>query len=693
MKTEVQNIISRMNLDNIWSNSYDDVVALQRALKVKDDGIIGKNTIKALQRELQIEDDGKWGKESINTAKTRIKTQPQTTSKRKTQNTSINYSDSKSQDKSQDKFPVFEGTSDFLWNITKAKTGINTPSDYMSKTKSGKATPEEIAQERLSTVSDYITDDIGGNVSYKIGTHVPEHKRTSATTSTSDLKTQFDKEYSKSTGDTQTDTSYDIYPTGWSVTGDVLKATKPQSYDWWNWETISIPTFTSPSNYEIELNRRIQNVPAETKVSSVTKSAGNNTQKQLDDTDRKQWTQELNTEVLQMAELYSQLENAKTEIQNGFTPEQRQAAQERYNQLAHRIAMTSNAKTFKLNGEKIDAFPSDYREAINKGLKEWSPENQAVLQQLYEAYGVSPYWNHMPWGERYTLDHLYGAGYGYNGPSSGKQTVGQIGQKLSDAINGKFTPRTYNGVNNGSFVLSGDRQGVHRHLAQRGENLTNWQYNVAPKDVSGKSMDQPYFKIGDQWAWDWSTGTPQIPLSTTNNYKYGIHQRNSTVMADPKIAKNPYVNRDFSTFDKWSPKEQREAAEWLHRSGFNVGDTSKKGYLQMISTGEQNYDFDTVKKVYIDIQNAIKSFKNPSQKQLSGENSFYHFPMQQTNNYTSNIFGNSISGVQMMNGKPYTFNQDNYDISIPGFSMFGNEAWYRNMNEIPTETWNRMTGK
>ena len=48
--------------------------------------------------------------------------------------------------------------------------------------------------------------------------------------------------------------------------------------------------------------------------------------------------------------------------------------------------------------------------------------------------------------------------------------------------------------------------------------------------------------------------------------------------------------------------------------------------------------------------------------------------MQQTNKYTSNIFGNSISGVQMMDGKPYTFNQDNYDISIPGFSMFGNET-------------------
>ena len=59
MDPNVKNILSKINLDNIWSNSYDDIVALQKALKVKDDGMIGEKTISALQRELKIKDDGK----------------------------------------------------------------------------------------------------------------------------------------------------------------------------------------------------------------------------------------------------------------------------------------------------------------------------------------------------------------------------------------------------------------------------------------------------------------------------------------------------------------------------------------------------------------------------------------------------------------------------------------------------------
>ena len=111
---------------------------------------------------------------------------------------------------------------------------------------------------------------------------------------------------------------------------------------------------------------------------------------------------------------------------------------------------------------------------------------------MYDRYGASPQWSHMPWGEKYTLDHLHGAGYSYNGGSGeGNKTVGEIGQKLTDAISGRFTPRTLNGKDNGYFVLIGDRQGVTRHLNQRGENITNWQYNTAPKDANGKIMDKP----------------------------------------------------------------------------------------------------------------------------------------------------------------------------------------------------------
>lgn len=683
MDPNVKNILSKINLDNIWSNSYDDIVALQKALKVKDDGMIGKNTISALQRELKIKDDGKWGNESIRTAKNVVSQIPEM-SKEIPTNQQTNAD-----------FNLYDGTWDFGKTITNVKLNRNVPDDYMSETRTGKATPETIAQERLDTVSNYITNDVGSNVSYNLGTHIPRSERNSTIKSTSELKKEFDKAYVQSTGDKSNEIHRPIYPKGWSVTGDYIDAnSNVEISDWYNDTkkdasdlTLNFPTV---SNYEKELARHVQTTPAETKVTSYSRTPGTETQSQLSDIDRRQWTQELNTEVLQMAELYSQLENAKTKMQNGFTSEQRQAAQEEYNALAHRIAMSGNADTFMLNGKRTNAFPTEYQQAIDAGLNEWNNETKEGLQEMYSKYGMSPYWNHMPWGERYTLDHLYGAGYGYNGPGE-KQTVGQIGQKITDAINGSFTPRTYNGADNGSFVLAGDRQGVHRHLTQRGDNLTNWTFNTAPRDASGVKMNTPYFKIGDQRAWDWSEGEPKISLATTNNFKYGIHQRNDTVMADQNIVNNPYMDKDFSTFDSWSPDEQRNAAEWLYNAGFNIGDTSLSGYLSTINTGNQKYDLNSVKKLYTDIQNAAKSLKNPSQKQLSGDNSFYHFPMQQTNKYTSNIFGNSISGVQMMDGKPYTFNQDNYDISIPGFSMFGNETWYRNLNEIPEEKWREMT--
>ena len=57
-------------------------------------------------------------------------------------------------------------------------------------------------------------------------------------------------------------------------------------------------------------------------------------------------------------------------MQNGFTPEQRRAAQEEYNALAHRIAMSGNADTFMLNGKRTNAFPTEYQQAIDAGLNE-----------------------------------------------------------------------------------------------------------------------------------------------------------------------------------------------------------------------------------------------------------------------------------------------------------------------------------
>ena len=724
----LQTILARMDTDNIWNNSEEDIIALQKVLGVKADGIFGTNTIKALQRQLRIKDDGKWGNQSRTAAKgfKGLPPVPQGGSTPTSQETdgwgprNVGTQVAGTQPVEGDpNFNFWDGSWAFgqqLWDVNR---GNNVPDDYMPQTRGGRATPETIAEERLGTVSGYITDDIGSDVTYNLGTHVPRQERREVVHEGNDdaLIEEFNNAYTAATGDASRQINYPIYPRGWGATGYMIEAnTNP--YSWTNWmdqylnqepfdlsapeegeswasyRMSNIPFYQPPTNYELELGKHLATIPAETRVTTITKSAGTGPQSQLSATDRRQWTADLNTEVLQIAELYSQLEDAKTRMANGYTPEQRAQAKSEYEALAHQIAMMSNADTFSLNGQRISAFPQDYQAAIDAGLESWTPENREVLQDMYSKYRMSPYWNHMPWGERYTLDHLYGAGYSYNDVSSGaQQTAGQIGQKLSDAISGTFTPRTLNGADNGWFTLSGDRQGVHRHLTQRGDNITNWQFNTAPTDAQGVRMDQPYFQIGAQQAWDWKEGVPRIPLSTTMNFKYGSHQRNIPVMGDVNIMNNPYMDRDFSNFGDWSVSDQQGVANWLSNNGFNVTDTSLRGYSNMAANGgTQAYDPEAVKKTMIAIQNAKKALSNPSAGQLSGQNSFYHLPMQQTNKYTSNIFGNSISGIQMMDGKPYSFNQDNYDISAGWYDMFGNSTWYRNINEIPQSQWQAIRG-
>ena len=59
------------------------------------------------------------------------------------------------------------GRKEFLWNIAGAKTSTNVPNDWMPQTRSGKATPEDIARERMDTVGKYITDNFGYDTQYK----------------------------------------------------------------------------------------------------------------------------------------------------------------------------------------------------------------------------------------------------------------------------------------------------------------------------------------------------------------------------------------------------------------------------------------------------------------------------------------------------------------------------------------------
>ena len=51
-------IFQRFNYNNIYQNKREDIKELQRALGVKDDGIIGRQTISALQNKVGTKVDG-----------------------------------------------------------------------------------------------------------------------------------------------------------------------------------------------------------------------------------------------------------------------------------------------------------------------------------------------------------------------------------------------------------------------------------------------------------------------------------------------------------------------------------------------------------------------------------------------------------------------------------------------------------
>lgn len=68
-KFQMGGAFKNFNFDNIYNNSADQIKALQRELGVKDDGLIGRQTISALQQRVGTTVDGKWGKNSIAAAK------------------------------------------------------------------------------------------------------------------------------------------------------------------------------------------------------------------------------------------------------------------------------------------------------------------------------------------------------------------------------------------------------------------------------------------------------------------------------------------------------------------------------------------------------------------------------------------------------------------------------------------------
>lgn len=68
-KFQIGGAFSDFDFNNIYGNSSDKIKALQRELGIKDDGIIGKQTISAIQKKVGAKVDGIWGKNSTAAAK------------------------------------------------------------------------------------------------------------------------------------------------------------------------------------------------------------------------------------------------------------------------------------------------------------------------------------------------------------------------------------------------------------------------------------------------------------------------------------------------------------------------------------------------------------------------------------------------------------------------------------------------
>ena len=741
----VQLILSKMNMDNIWSNSDENIRALQRALKVKDDGMLGSKSIAALQRHLGIKDDGKWGSKSIGAAKNFIKNIG-----------SQNYIQHRSMDPESDRFgigsrlsreiaesmPTEQYNKKFIFkpsdvsrsDVSKTSSDPavrkiidrpelstwtmgedlanaqhlegNVPDSYMPRTREGDATAKQIADEYRNQYQKYLTEDLGQGYDYKIAYYRPSLRRKPEDIydNSKQIVADFNKRYQDATGKTEKIIPFSAtehLPGPWQpiwIGGESSASKKDFSFNPEN-PLSELPFWNNSDqqNYNTQLRKAIRRTPATVDVNHLT-GTGQSVQELLKDrpTDQKLWGKELHIGLTQMAELESQLAETRAEIANAITPEQRKEAERKHRILSDRIALTANAETYKYNGNKVNPFPAEYAKlrdqatsaALQMGLNdEEKAQINDKLQKYYDEYGVSPYYSHMPWGERYALDHLHAAGYSYLN-SEESQTPSDIFYKLHDAINGSFTPRTMSP----EFTLRGDRQGVQRHLSQRGEPLATWKYNDVPVDLSGKKMDKPYFKIGEQ-AYDWGTGTYKVGLQTTNNYPYGDHQRNNPLFLNKGLTtNNPYFKMDLSNFDSWSDSEKQKAARWLEKNGFHTKEFGIN--LTDALTGQQSgffgHNYETVGKMLKGIQDAAKNLHNPSTGMQSGDNSMYHFAMSQSSNNVSPIFGNSITGVQMIDGVPHVFNQDVYDISTGPVKMFGNETWYRNNTPISPEQWNAM---
>jgi len=141
-------------------------------------------------------------------------------------------------------------------------------------------------------------------------------------------------------------------------------------------------------------------------VRNIHIKAGTSPQEQLTDKERDQWSREMHLNLTQLAELESQRQQAKTNFLNAATPQQKAIYQDQVRALSDRIAMASNAKSIKYDGESQphNPIPSGYTNLINRveqrhnqtGQAELTDNERSQLQSYYDKYGISPQYQTIP---------------------------------------------------------------------------------------------------------------------------------------------------------------------------------------------------------------------------------------------------------------------------------------------------------
>lgn len=227
--------------------SKQEIIDTQKYLIKK--GYLDQSFVNA-RGEIKSSADGLWGKRS------------QSAMNKFLQEAEASENDSENNEK--ESFNPFWGRKELLWNIIDAKASTNAPKDWMPQTRSGKATPEDIARERMDTVGKYITDDFGYDTQYKTAEYQGTQRRVLGAENPKSTKAKFDKEWTAA-GNNSGTLYEDIAPEGPIAPEYIIRANTKKSDDY---KAPLVNPMFLPENIEYvrALQRRLNYTPSSVNV-------------------------------------------------------------------------------------------------------------------------------------------------------------------------------------------------------------------------------------------------------------------------------------------------------------------------------------------------------------------------------------------------------------------------------------------